>query len=100
MAEFSFRILKNDRSSRARLGKIHTAHGDIDTPYFVPVATCASVRALSSDDLLALGAQCALANTYHLHLRPGDEVVARLGGLHEFMAFPRPLFTDSGGFQA
>lgn len=96
----SFRVLKNDRGSRARLGKIRTPHGDIDTPYLVPVATCASVRALSSGDLVDLGAQCALANTYHLALRPGADLVRKFGGLAGFMRFPRPFFTDSGGFQA
>jgi tRNA-guanine transglycosylase len=100
MSEFSFRVLKNDRASRARLGRIRTARGAIDTPYLVPVATCASVRALSSEDLLALGAQCALANTYHLALRPGAELIRKFGGLAGFMGFPRPFFTDSGGFQA
>ncbi|NPV63459.1 MAG: tRNA guanosine(34) transglycosylase Tgt [Methanotrichaceae archaeon] len=99
-SEFSFRVLKEDPESRARLGAIRTAHGCIETPYFVPVATLASVRALGSDDLAALGARCALANTYHLHLKPGDETIERLGGLHRFMAFERPIFTDSGGFQA
>ena len=72
----------------------------IDTPYFVPVATLASVRALGSDDLAALGVQCVLANTYHLHLKPGDELIKKLGGLHRFMSFDRPIFSDSGGFQA
>jgi queuine tRNA-ribosyltransferase len=99
-SEFSFRVLKESGNSRARLGVIKTARGYIETPYFVPVATLASVRALGSDDLEALGARCALANTYHLHLKPGDETVKKLGGLHRFMAFERPIFTDSGGFQA
>ena len=66
----------------------------------MPVATLGSVRALGSDDLANLGVQCALANTYHLHLKPGDELIKRLGGLHRFMGFAGPLFTDSGGFQA
>jgi len=99
-SEFSFRVLKEDGDSRARLGVIGTARGYIETPYFVPVATLASVRSLCSDDLNALGARCALANTYHLHLKPGDETVKKLGGLHRFMAFDRPIFTDSAGFQA
>lgn len=100
MSAISFETLKQDKESRARLGLIRTRHGDIETPYLVPVATLASVRALGSDDLFALGVQCSLANTYHLHLEPGDELIARLGGLHKFMGFNRPLFTDSGGFQA
>ena len=99
-SDFAFKILKEDKDSRARLGVIKTRRGYIDTPYFVPVATLASVRALGSDDLAALGVQCALANTYHLHLKPGDELVKKLGGLHRFMAFDRPIFSDSGGFQA
>jgi queuine tRNA-ribosyltransferase len=99
-SEFSFKILREDKETQARLGVIKTSRGDINTPYFVPVATLASVRALDSDDLAALGVQCALANTYHLHLKPGDELIKKLGGLHSFMSFDRPIFTDSGGFQA
>lgn len=97
---FAFKILKEDRESRARLGVIKTRRGYIETPYFVPVATLASVRALGSDDLDALGVQCALANTYHLRLKPGDELIKKLGGLHSFMSFERPILSDSGGFQA
>ena len=97
---FAFTILKEDKESRARLGVIKTRRGYIDTPYFVPVATLASVRALGSDDLNVLGLQCVLANTYHLHLRPGDELIKKLSGLHRFMSFDRPIFSDSGGFQA
>ncbi len=100
MSAISFEILKQDKQTRARLGLIKTRRGDIETPYLVPVATMGSVRALGSDDLLSLGVQCTLANTYHLHLKPGDELIARLGGLHRFMGFDRPMFTDSGGFQA
>jgi tRNA-guanine transglycosylase len=79
---------------------ITTRHGVIETPYFVPVATLGSLRALDSADMEALGMQCSLCNTYHLHLRPGDELVKRMGGLNRFMNFPKPLFSDSGGFQA
>jgi queuine tRNA-ribosyltransferase len=100
MSAISFNILKEDRETEARLGIIKTRHGDIETPYFVPVATLASVRSLDSADLDALGVQCALANTYHLNLRPGDDLIRSLGGLHRFMAFDKPIFTDSGGFQA
>jgi len=100
LSALSFEILKQDKETHARSGLIRTRRGDIETPYFVPVATLASVRALGSDDLAALGVQCALANTYHLHLKPGDELIKRLGGLHRFMGFPGPLFSDSGGFQA
>ncbi|MDD1750105.1 MAG: tRNA guanosine(34) transglycosylase Tgt [Methanothrix sp.] len=96
----SFEILKQDKETHARLGLIKTRRGDIETPYLVPVATLGSVRALGSDDLTEVGVQCSLANTYHLHLKPGDELIKQLGGLHRFMGFDRPLFTDSGGFQA
>ena len=100
MTKFSFEILGQDKETDARLGLIRTRRGDIETPYLVPVATLGSVRALGSDDLANLGVQCSLANTYHLHLKPGDELIKRLGGLHRFMGFAGPLFTDSGGFQA
>ena len=100
MSALSFEILKQDKETKARLGLIKTRRGDIQTPYLVPVATMGSVRALGSDDLASLGVQCTLANTYHLHLKPGDELIKRLGGLHRFMGFDRPLFSDSGGFQA
>jgi queuine tRNA-ribosyltransferase len=100
MSAISFEILRQDKETHARLGLIKTRRGDIETPYLVPVATMGSVRALGSDDLQSLGVQCTLANTYHLHLKPGDELIARLGGLHRFMGFDRPMFTDSGGFQA
>ncbi len=100
MSAISFEILRQDKETHARLGLIKTRRGDIETPYLVPVATMGSVRALGSDDLQSLGVQCTLANTYHLHLNPGDELIARLGGLHRFMGFDRPMFTDSGGFQA
>jgi queuine tRNA-ribosyltransferase len=100
MSALSFEILKQDRETHARLGLIRTRRGDIETPYLVPVATLASVRALGTDDLASLGVQSALVNTYHLHLKPGDELIKRLGGLHKFMGFSGPLFSDSGGFQA
>ena len=95
----SFDILARDPRTRARAGVIHTAHGDIDTPGFMPVATQASVKGLTADDLLALDVQLIIANTYHLALRPGAEQIARLGGLHAFMHWPRAISTDSGGFQ-
>ncbi|MFZ3074226.1 MAG: tRNA guanosine(34) transglycosylase Tgt [Minisyncoccales bacterium] len=100
MAEFRFEIIKQDKNSRARAGVVHTRRGDIETPHFVPVGTLASVRSLDSADLEMLGAQCALVNTYHLHLKPGDELIKKLGGAHKFMNFSKPLFSDSGGFQA
>ena len=97
--KFSFEIIKKDKKSRARTGIIKTRNGNIETPYFVPVGTVASLRALDSQDLENLGAQCTLANTYHLYLKPGDKNIKNLGGLHKFMNFFKPIFTDSGGFQ-
>ncbi|MGH2407311.1 MAG: tRNA guanosine(34) transglycosylase Tgt, partial [Candidatus Limnocylindrales bacterium] len=88
-----------DGSTRARLGRLHTPHGDIETPTFMPVGTNATVKALDPDDLDEVGASIILANTYHLYLRPGHERIARLGGLHRFMGWERPILTDSGGFQ-
>ena len=83
----------------ARAGTLTLPHGTVETPCFMPVGTQGTVRALSPGDLKAVGAQVVLANTYHLHVRPGEDVVAKLGGLHRFMAWDRPLLTDSGGFQ-
>jgi len=86
-------------SASARSGRLALPHGTIETPCFMPVGTQGTVRALSPNDLRAAGANLVLANTYHLHVRPGEDVVARLGGLHRFMGWDRPLLTDSGGFQ-
>src|SRR5437588_8225783 len=83
----------------ARAGTLVLPHGTVETPVFMPVGTQGTVRTLSPADLKAVGARLVLANTYHLHVRPGEDVVARLGGLHRFMAWDRPLLTDSGGFQ-
>jgi len=88
-----------DRSTRARTGELTLPHGTVETPQFMPVGTNASVKALSPDDLREVGASIILANTYHLYLRPGHERIERLGGLHRFMAWDRPILTDSGGFQ-
>jgi queuine tRNA-ribosyltransferase len=88
-----------DGSTKARLGRLETPHGVVDTPAFMPVGTNATVKALDPDDLVDVGAQIVLANTYHLYLRPGHDRIARLGGLHRFMAWDRPILTDSGGFQ-
>jgi queuine tRNA-ribosyltransferase len=88
-----------DGSTRARLGRLETPHGAVETPMFMPVGTNATVKALDPDDLAEVGAQIILANTYHLYLRPGHERIARLGGLHQFMGWDRPILTDSGGFQ-
>ena len=83
----------------ARAGRWHLPHGTVETPCFMPVGTQGTVRALSPRDLEGIGATLVLANTYHLHLRPGEEIVAKLGGLHRFMGWRRPILTDSGGFQ-
>ena len=88
-----------DGPSRARLGRLETPHGAVETPMFMPVGTNATVKALDPDDLAEVGAQIILANTYHLYLRPGHERIARLGWLHRFMGWDRPILTDSGGFQ-
>jgi queuine tRNA-ribosyltransferase len=94
---FSFDLLAAD--GHARTGLIHTPHGKIPTPAFVPVGTQATVKAMSPRDLHAVGASIILGNTYHLYLRPGDERIARLGGLHAFMGWDGPILTDSGGYQ-
>ena len=83
----------------ARAGVLHTAHGDVATPAFMPVGTKATVKTVDPDELRALGATIVLGNTYHLHFRPGEDVVAELGGLHAFMGWDGPILTDSGGFQ-
>ena len=87
------------RDGLARAGILHTAHGAVETPIFMPVGTVGSVKAIAPDDLGAMGAQIILGNTYHLYLRPGDELIARRGGLHGFNAWRGPILTDSGGFQ-
>jgi len=94
---FEFELQSTDGPARA--GRWRLPHGDVETPCFMPVGTQGTVRALSPRDLEAVGATMVLANTYHLHVRPGEIVVAKLGGLHRFMGWNRPLLTDSGGFQ-
>jgi queuine tRNA-ribosyltransferase len=95
---FRFEVLRTDPSG-ARLGRLTTPHGVIETPAFMPVGTAATVKGQTQRDLEELDAQVILANTYHLYLRPGHELIKRLGGLHQFMSWPRPILTDSGGFQ-
>jgi queuine tRNA-ribosyltransferase len=94
---FSYTLIAS--SSRARAGVFHTLHGDIETPVFAPVGTQATVKTLTPAQLKELGASLILSNTYHLYLRPGDELVHELGGLHEFMQWSAPILTDSGGYQ-
>lgn len=95
----NFTVLHKDASCGARLGSLITRHGAIETPIFMPVGTNATVKAMTPEDLLAVNAQIILANTYHLYLRPGHGLVEKLGGLHGFMNWQRPILTDSGGFQ-
>ncbi len=96
-ANFSFEVLA--KKGKARAGVFHTPHGVIPTPVFAPVGTQATVKSLTPMQLLETGASLVLSNTYHLFLRPGDELIASLGGLHQFMAWQQPILTDSGGFQ-
>jgi len=96
---FSFELLQRDRGTRARTGRMATAHGSIDTPAFMPVGTQGTVKALSQQMLEEAGASIILGNTYHLYLRPGHTTINKLGGLHRFISWDRPILTDSGGFQ-
>lgn len=97
--DFKFEIIKKDKKSRARVGKITTAHGIINTPAFVPVGTRATVKGLTPQDLREAEVQLLFGNTYHLHLRPGEDLVKDFGGLAKFMSWSGPTITDSGGFQ-
>lgn len=94
-----YELLKTCKQTGARLGKLHTPHGTIETPIFMPVGTLATVKTMSPEELNELDAQIILSNTYHLFLRPGYDIVAAAGGLHRFMHWDRPILTDSGGFQ-
>ena len=96
---FSFELVAESTQSRARAGLLHTAHGVIETPVFMPVGTLGSVKSLTPEELVAAGAQIILGNTYHLYLRPGCEVIEGFGGLHRFMHWHGPILTDRGGFQ-
>jgi queuine tRNA-ribosyltransferase/7-cyano-7-deazaguanine tRNA-ribosyltransferase len=99
MPQVTFKIIKKNKKTKARAGVIKTPHGEIETPMFVPVGTQASVKSLDPRALREMGAQVVLANTYHLHLRPGEDVVKKFGGLAKFMSWNGPTMTDSGGFQ-
>lgn len=94
-----YELIKKSGDCDARLGKIHTPHGDIDTPVFMPVGTQATVKAMTPEELKYIGAQIILSNTYHLYLRPGEDLIQKAGGLHKFMNWDRAILTDSGGFQ-
>ena len=92
-------MIKTDPETGARAGIFHTPHGDIETPVYMPVGTQATVKGVFPRDLKEAGSQIILANTYHLYMRPGDDLVRRAGGLHKFMNWDKPILTDSGGFQ-
>jgi len=94
----SFKLIKKFNNG-VRIGELETAHGKIETPFFMPVGTVGSVKGVSSEELEELGAQIVLANTYHLYLRPGEKLIQKLGGLHRFMNWDGPILTDSGGYQ-
>lgn len=96
---FAFELIKKDLRSQARLGKITTSHGPVNTPVFMPVGTQATVKAMTSEELKEIGVEIILSNTYHLYLRPGHSLIKNMGGLHKFMHWDRPILTDSGGYQ-
>ncbi len=95
----TFKLLKKSKNSNARTGKLKTKHGIIKTPCFMPIATCGSVKSIDSIEMEKIGAEIILGHTYHLHLRPGDKLIKKLGGLHNFMNWQKPILTDSGGYQ-
>ena len=96
---FYLEILHVDKKTKARYGILHTPHGDVETPMFMPVGTVGSVKTLSPEEVKACGSGVILANTYHIHLRPGEDIVDKAGGIQKFMNYPGPMLTDSGGFQ-
>lgn len=95
----SFKLVHKDKSTKARLGLLKTGHGNVRTPCFMPVATQATIKTLSNEEIKTSGAEMIMANAYHLYLRPGEEVLRRAKGLHKFMAWDAPIMTDSGGYQ-
>src|SRR5690625_820337 len=95
----TYELIKTCKQTGARLGKVHTPHGSFDTPMFMPVGTLATVKTMSPEELVEMDAQIILSNTYHLWLRPGEDIIKEAGGLHKFMNWERPILTDSGGFQ-
>src|SRR3989339_1328060 len=96
---FKFEIVKKSKKSKARVGKIHTAHGIVNTPAFMAVGTLGTVKTMSFRDLNEINSEIILSNTYHLYLRPGPDLIKEAGGLHKFMHWDKPILTDSGGFQ-
>ncbi|NLB54271.1 MAG: tRNA-guanine transglycosylase, partial [Lentisphaerae bacterium] len=101
MSDFKsgFTVLAKDAGTDARFGRLLTAHGEVETPVFMPVGTQASVKAMSPADLKQANVQIVLSNAYHIHVRPGLDIIEKSGGLHTFMGWDRPILTDSGGFQ-
>ncbi len=99
MSAIKYKLIKEDKKSKARRGEITTPHGKIQTPVFMPVGTAATVKAMKPEDISDMGAEIILSNTYHLYLRPGHEIIREAGGLHKFMNWNKPILTDSGGFQ-
>lgn len=99
MGAIRYELIKQCKQTGARLGRLHTPHGVINTPVFMPVGTQATVKAMSPRELEEIGSEIILSNTYHLHMRPGEDLVAKAGGLHGFMNWNKPILTDSGGFQ-
>lgn len=99
MKKFYLEIKHVDKNTKARYAILHTPHGDVELPMFMPVGTLATVKSLSPEEIKSLGAGVILANTYHLHIRPGEDIIAKHGGLHNFMHYDGPILTDSGGFQ-
>jgi queuine tRNA-ribosyltransferase len=99
MDAVKYELIKKSSESKARLGKLYTPHGEIETPIFMPVGTQATVKTMTPEELYDIGAQIILSNTYHLYMRPGEELIKKAGGLHEFMHWKKPILTDSGGFQ-
>ncbi|WP_425446033.1 tRNA guanosine(34) transglycosylase Tgt [Dethiothermospora halolimnae] len=99
MAVVEYELIKECKDTKARLGKLHTPHGTIETPIFMPVGTRATVKAMTPEELKDIGSQIILGNTYHLYLKPGHDLIEEAGGLHKFMNWDKPILTDSGGFQ-
>ncbi len=99
MAAVHYELIRQCPHTGARAGILHTPHGQVETPVYMPVGTQAVVKAMTSREMAEIGAQIVLANTYHLHLRPGEDLIEKAGGLHGFMAWDKPILTDSGGFQ-
>jgi len=99
MSAVKYELIKKCGQTGARLGRVHTPHGSFDTPAFMPVGTQATVKGMSPEELKGINAQIILSNTYHLYMRPGEDIVKEAGGLHSFMNWNRPILTDSGGFQ-